>query len=106
MLDKGALQPMSGAERLNGGHARALDLRERDQTRVHRCAIDQDRAGATLPFAAAFLGARETAVLTEHIKEALQRVRVETPRPAVESEPHESMIFSGVAGISRRSTPA
>ena len=56
------------------------------------------------PFAAAFLGAGEPAVLAQHVEEARHRMRVDVGRRTVQREAHAAMI-SGVAGTSRRSRP-
>ena len=47
------------------------------QARVHRHAVDQHRAGAALPFAAAFLGAGQPAVLAQHVEQPRHRMRVD-----------------------------
>src|SRR6185436_13445538 len=100
------LQRMIAAQSFDGRHARALDLRERHQTRVDRQAVDQHRARAALAFAAAFLGAGQVTVFAQHVEKPRHRVRADISAFAVQREAHAAMIFSGVAGISRTSMPA
>ena len=74
VLDERALQRMTAAEPFDRRHARAGDLRDRHQARVHRHAVDQHRARAALAFAAAFFRAGQRAVLAQHVEQALHRM--------------------------------
>src|SRR5262249_29290633 len=88
------------------------------QARIDRHPVEEDGAGAALPFAASFFGAGQAAILAQHVEQPLQRMDPGQLRaPAVEDHRRvlgfatagviaAAMIFSGVAGISRRSWPA
>src|SRR5262249_15933963 len=49
------IQPAITGKPLDCSHPRALNLTRRDQARVDELAVENDRAGATFPLAAAFL---------------------------------------------------
>src|ERR1051326_2668131 len=89
-------------------HARPVGVRRRHQTRVDRHAVDEHGARPALPFAAPFLRPRQRAVLAQHVEQTLERMDIQLRPLSVDHEPDHvaARIFSGVAGISRRSIPA
>src|SRR5204863_2554347 len=95
-----ALQRMAPAEPLDGHHARPVDVRHRYQARVHRSVVDQQRAGAALTLSAAFLRSGESALLAQHVEQALHRMYVQTGPPAVERQDnsHRSTLNLWVPG--------
>src|SRR5262249_39492218 len=99
-----ALQRVAAAEPFDRRDARALDVRERDQARVHRHAVDENGARTALAFSASFLRPRETAVLPEHAEKACRGMRMEAARRPVKREATATS-FSGVGGTARRSSP-
>src|SRR5262249_11095320 len=56
---------------------RAVDLHGRDEAAVGEHPVDEDGARAALPFAAAFFGAGELAVLAKDVEEARHRARLD-----------------------------
>src|SRR5262249_36412176 len=106
MFHEHGLQWMPAVESLDGYNASAVNLSERHKTRIHRQAIDEHRACATLAFSAPFLGAGELTGFTQHVEQSRHRVCPNVGAFAVQRETHAAMIFSGVAGISRTSMPA
>ena len=68
--------------------------------------FDQDGAGAALALAASFLGAREPALLPQHVEQPGHRRDVHVDLAGVQAEAHAaSLIVSGSAGIERTSIP-
>src|SRR6185503_6709329 len=105
-LDKRMLQRMLAAESFDGRDAGAIDLRERHQAGVDRETVNQHRTGAALSFAAALFRSGQMAGFPEHIEKPRHRMRPHAGPFAIQREAHAAMIFSGVAGMSRTSTPA
>src|SRR5262249_15667510 len=85
--------------------AHAIDVREWHQARIDGKAIDQNRARPAFAFTAPFFGSGETTVFPQHGQQSRHRVRAHVRAFTVQREAH-TMIFSGVPGISRTSTPA
>ena len=115
MFDKRLLEQMASTQTFDCRDLGALDVRERDQTRIYRHAIDEDRARAALTLTTSFLGSSQPAVLAQDIEQTLHRVRIDSHPLAVHRQVHghenrrgcsADMIFSGKAGISRTSKPA
>lgn len=115
MFDKRLLERMASTQTFDCRDLGALDVRERDQTRVHRHAIDEDRARTALTLATSFLGSGQPAVLAQDIEQTLHRVRIDSHPLTVHRQVHShetrcgcwaDMILSGKAGISRTSKPA
>ena len=96
---------MAPFETLDRDHLAPAHLSERDQARVDRLAVQQDGARAALALAAAFLGARQAAVLAQDVEQALHRMRADVDRLAVHCESHDaiSTSLSGVIGRLRTS---
>ena len=88
MLDEGGLKRMSSFEPLDRRHASAIDVRRRDEARIHRHAVDEYRARATLPFAASFFCAGERTILSQHIQQTLEWMHIQRRSLAVEDEAH------------------
>src|SRR6516225_8474790 len=113
-----ALEGMLARQALDRRHLGALRLGARHETRDDRLAVHEHGARATLALATALLGAGQPAVLAQHVEQALERVRVQRARRAVQRELHALSPFrpgasrgdaastSGVAGIERTSRPA
>jgi hypothetical protein len=84
----------------------AISVSKRHQTRIDWQPVEQDRARPALALPAAFLGAGQMTFLTQHVEQPPQRMRQHVGPFSVQREAHAAMTFSGVAGISRTSTPA
>ena len=65
--DKSRLERMSALQALDRLDLRAARLREGNQAGIDRLAVEQNRAGATLSLAAAFLRARQSAFLAQDV---------------------------------------
>src|SRR5439155_22372009 len=102
--------------------------------RVHRLAVDEHRAGAALPFAAAFFRPGQRAVFTQDIQQPFHRMNGQSSPTSIHHQRHghqgrgrrahgrcsfvsfvnlcvlgtceASITFSGVAGMLRTSYPA
>ena len=59
---------------IDGRDGFAFHLGGEQQATVHRLAVDQDRAGSTVADVAAFLGAGQTQLLAQHVKQRLARL--------------------------------
>ncbi len=65
---------------------RAIGLADRHEAAVDHLAVEDDRAGAALALAAAFLGAGEAEVLAQHVEEAAHAGHGDLARLAVDGE--------------------
>jgi hypothetical protein len=78
------MQPAVTLEALDGGDPLACRRRERDAARPHRAPVEQHRAGAALPFAAAVLGAGQLQPIAQHGEQALVGRRLDPALRAVD----------------------
>ena len=96
---------LAARQPLDRGHAAGIALADRDQARVDGLAVEHDGARAALALAAALLGAGQPQVLAQHVEQALHGRRADVAWLSVDGQPHAAMTRSGVAGISRTSSP-
>jgi hypothetical protein len=77
LLDRVQLLAFSRTARepFNGSDDRSLSLQNGNQAGVHQLPVEQDRAGAALALAAAFLGAGQVEILAQYIEQTLDRRR-------------------------------
>ena len=68
-VERAAL-PRRQRQPLDGPDDPAFDLADRDEAGVDDLAVEEDRAGAALPFPAALLRARQPEVLAEDVEQA------------------------------------
>src|SRR5262249_49549899 len=106
VLHERRLQRMTSAETFDRRHRRPIGVDGGNEAGIHRRAVDEHSAGAALAFAAALLRSGQAAVLAQRVEQALHGMNRQARALAVQDQLHAFMIFSGVAGISRRSTPA
>src|SRR5262249_44045765 len=99
------LQRVIPTKALDRRDARAIDLCKRHEARIDGKAVDEDSACTAFTFPAPFFSAGEMTVCPQHVQQSRHRMRAHVGAFAVQREAH-AMIFSGVAGISRTSTPA
>src|SRR5207237_1155176 len=97
------LQRVILAEPFDRDDFSVLGLRERYEARTDDLAVQQHGAGAAFAFAASFLCPGQSTILAQHVEQALQWMRVDRCRRAVQRELHARRMVSGVAGISRTS---
>jgi hypothetical protein len=88
VFHESALQRVIPAQPFNRRHTRTGDLRDGDKARVHGSAVYEHRARPALPFAAAFLGARQAAVLTQDVEQPPHRVGANLRSPSIQHEGH------------------
>ena len=65
---------------------RALHLQDRRQAAVDQLAVEEHRARAALPLAAAFLGAGQVQLLAQHVEQPRHRVGLDADGLAVDGE--------------------
>src|SRR3954470_1380921 len=81
-------------------------LGEGDDAGADWRAVDQHGAGATLSFAAPFLGPGEAALLAKDIEEAAHRLGVDVRRLSVQREAHPTIPFLGELALRSEATNA
>ena len=87
---------MTRSEAFDRRDPRAGGLCQRHEASVDRAAIDENGAGAALPFPTPFFRSRQPAVLPQCVKQTLHRMRIEPDAFAVQEEPCHGRIMVGI----------
>src|SRR5829696_9103839 len=100
---------MIPAQSLDSYDFGVLDLRDRNDTRAHRLSVNQHCARATFTFTATLFRSREHALLAQYVEKPRGRMRGDLRSLTVQLESGhiagQVESVSGIAGISRRSSP-
>ena len=80
------IEGLAPAHSLDGGDLRAGRLDREEEARADRQAVEPDRAGSADPVLAADMGARETEVVAEHVRQEPARLDATGEALAVDRE--------------------